>query len=81
MSDPVIELVKLENGDIALRNSDVPDEPLVTIAFSEQINSFLQTDKLEVARAMVEAGMNCYQNIHAERTEQVKQASEAGMLH
>ena len=81
MSDPIIELVKLENGDIALRNSDVPDEPLVTIVFSEQISSFLQTDQLEVARAMVEAGMACYQNIHSERTEQVKQATEAGMLH
>jgi len=81
MSDPVIELVKLENGDIALRNSDVPEEPLVTIVFSEQISSFLQMDQLEVARAMVEAGMSCYRDIHAERTEQVKQATEAGMLH
>lgn len=81
MSDPVIELVKLENGDIALRNSDVPDEPLVRIVFSEQITNFLQTDQLEVARAMVEAGMTCYQNIHTERTEQAKQATEEGLLH
>ena len=81
MADPVIELIKLENGEIALRNSDEPDEPLLTISFSEQIRGFLQTDQLEVARAMVEAGMDRYRDIHIQRIQEVKQATESGMLH
>ena len=81
MSDPVIELIKLENGDIALRHSDAPDEPLVTISFSDRISSFLQFDQLEVARAMVEAGMDSYREIQTERVEEFKQATSSGMLH
>ena len=81
MSDSVIELVKLENGDIALRNSDAPEEPLLTITFSEQVRGFLQFDQMEVARAMVEAGMNTYREIQIQRADEVKQAVESGMLH
>ena len=81
MSDSVIELVKLENGDIALRASDAPEDPLLTIKLSEQVRNFLQLDQMEVARAMVEAGMNKYREIQIQRDQEVKQAVESGMLH
>ena len=81
MSDPVIELIKLENGDIALRHSDAPDDHLLTITFSDQIRGFLQFDQMEVARAMVEAGMDKYRDIQIQRIKEVKEATESGMLH
>lgn len=81
MSDPVIELVKLENGDIALRHSDSPEVHLITISFSQQVQEFLQFDQLEVARAMVEAGMNSYRNIQIARIAEAQQAAKTGMLH
>lgn len=81
MSDPVIELVKLENGDIALRHSDTPEVHLITISFSQQVQEFLQFDQLEVARAMVEAGMNSYRNIQIARIAEAQQATKTGMLH
>jgi hypothetical protein len=81
MSDPIIELIKLENGDIALRHSDAPDEHLLTINFSEQIRNFLEFDQMEVARAMVEAGMDKYRDIQVQRIEEVKEATDSGRLH
>ena len=81
MSDPIIELIKLENGDIALRHSDAPDDHLLTINFSDQIKGFLQFDQMEVARVMVEAGMDKYRDIQIQRIKEVKEATEAGMLH
>ena len=81
MSDPVIELVKLENGDIALRSSDEPEEHLVTINFSSQVKEMLQYDQMEVARAMVEAGMDSFREIQVQRIKEVEAAAEAGRLH
>ncbi|MEM7359591.1 MAG: hypothetical protein AAF431_10885 [Pseudomonadota bacterium] len=81
MSEPVIELIQLENGDIALRHSDAPDEPLLTITFSDQVRNFLQSDQMVVAHAMVEAGMNSYRDVQIERIKQVKEASANGLLH
>jgi len=81
MTDAVMELVKLENGDIALRHSDAPNEVLVTISFSEQLRDFLQNDQLEIARAMAVAGMDRYRDMHLERMEEVKQVAEKGVLH
>lgn len=81
MSDSVIELIKLDNGDIALRHSDAPDNHLLTIAFSDQVQEFLQFDQMEVARAMVEAGMNSYRNIQLQRVKELSEAASSGMLH
>ena len=80
-TDSIIELVQLENGDIALRNSDTPDEPLLTINFSEQVRSFLQADQMLVANAMVEAGINSYRDVQMERIKEGREAAKAGMLH
>ena len=85
MSDPIIELVQLENGDIALRNSDNPDQPLVTISISEQVQNLLPGDRIDVANAMIEAGIERYQGIQFQRMEDeqsdLEQAQPSGLLH
>lgn len=53
------EIVEMENGDIALRLSHEPDaEPLVTVRFSEQSGFYLGDARFEVARTMIEAGLD-----------------------
>lgn len=81
MSDPIIELVQLENGDIVLRSSDKPKEPLVTITISENVENLLPGDRLEIANAMIEAGIESYQEIQFQRTEELRTAQESGLLH
>lgn len=57
--ESLYEVVVLENGDIALRRiEDKGEEPLVTIHFSPQSNFFLGDARVDVARAMIEAGLD-----------------------
>jgi len=79
MSDSRIELVQLENGDIALRRADSPDAPLVTIRISDEVQDLLPTDKIDIAQSMVEAGIERYRDIQVERVEEAQ--SVQGMLH
>ena len=81
MSNRVIELVQLKNGDIVLRNSDDPDQPIVTISFSDAIQSMLPNDKMDISTAMVEAGIERFQEIQFERAEEVYSNNESSVLH
>lgn len=55
------EIVELPNGEIALQRADEAGvdgaEPLVSIRFSEESLYFLNGAKLDVAKAMIEAGL------------------------
>ncbi len=57
MSSSFLEIVELPNGDIVLQRSDDDGEPLVVIQFSEESRIYLLDGTLEVARAMIQAGM------------------------
>ena len=81
MSNSVIELVQLKNGDIVLRNSDEPDQPIVTISFSDEIQRMLPDDKMEISRAMVEAGIERFQEIQFDRAEEIYSSNESDALH
>jgi len=81
MSEPVIELVQLENGDIVLRNSDNPDQPLVTISISDKVADLQPQDKMDIANAMVEAGIERYQDIQFKRVEEDSLHPATGLLH
>ena len=79
-SESRIELVQLANGDIALRHSDNPDEPLVIIKISDSVDDLMPMDKIDIAQSMVEAGIERYRDIQVERIED-SQTVNAGMLH
>lgn len=51
------EIIELENGDIALRKADSTDEPLMTISFSTEAIDRLQDQRIDVAKAMISAGV------------------------
>jgi hypothetical protein len=53
------EIVELDNGDVALRRSEhLDEEPLVTIRFSPESMEYLGGACYEVAKAMIEAGLD-----------------------
>ena len=79
-SESRIELVQLANGDIALRHSDNPEEPLVIIKISDKVDDLMPMDKIDIAQSMVEAGIERYRDIQVERIED-SQTANAGMLH
>ena len=53
----LFEIIELPNGDIALRRADESGEPLVSIRFSSESLYFLNESKIEIAKAMIEAGL------------------------
>lgn len=57
MASSILEIVELDNGDIALQRADNEGEPLVVIQFSEESRVYLMDATLEVARAMIQAGI------------------------
>jgi len=57
MPSPFHEIVELANGKVALRRSDEEGEPLVVIEFSRDAREYLQESYIEVAKAMISAGM------------------------
>ncbi len=52
------EIVELVNGDFALQNDDIDsEESLVSMRFSAELKNVLQDAKIDLARVMVEAGL------------------------
>ncbi len=54
---PFLEIIELADGTVALRRPDEQGKPLLTIEFSEEARDFLQGNYVEVAKAMIGAGM------------------------
>ncbi|WLD56632.1 hypothetical protein NFC81_07760 [Salinispirillum sp. LH 10-3-1] len=56
------EIVELEDGDIALVRED-ETEPMLKIAFSKEAKNRLQANHVEVAKAMIGAGMDAVEQL------------------
>ncbi|UZJ45589.1 MULTISPECIES: hypothetical protein [unclassified Marinimicrobium] len=63
MSSSLYEIVELANGDVVLQRADENGEPLVSIRFSADSLSYMREGKLDVAKAMIEAGMEAASEI------------------
>lgn len=57
MSSSLYEIVELVDGRVGLRRAGEDGEPLVTIAFSSDALAYIQDAKLEIVKAMIEAGL------------------------
>ncbi len=69
MAASLLEIVDLGNGEIVLQRADGDSEPLVSIRFSDETRIYLMDNGLEVARAMIQAGIQAAASI-AEQAEQ-----------
>ncbi len=57
MSASLLEIVDLGDGEIVLQRADDDSEPLVTIRFSDESRHYMMDNALEVAKAMIQAGI------------------------
>ena len=60
------EIVELANGEIALQRADDSGEPLVAIRFSRESLYFLNEAKFDIAKAMIEAGLEAASSYNEE---------------
>lgn len=65
MASFLYEIVELPDGEFALQRSGEDGEPLVRIEFSEEARVYLQDSGLDVARAMIDAGIEAIENLGA----------------
>lgn len=68
MPASLLEIVDLGDGEIVLQRAEDDSEPLVTIRFSDETRIYLMDNGLEVAKAMIQAGIQAAAAI-VERTE------------
>ena len=83
MSTSLLEIVDMGNGEIVLQRADDDSEPLVTIRFSEESQLYLMDNGLEVAKAMIQAGIQAAATLSEEAELEVETSSspEARILH
>ena len=83
MSTSLLEIVDLGDGEIVLQRADDDSEPLVTIRFSEESQLYLMDNGLEVAKAMIQAGIQAAATLSEEAELEIEAESspEARVLH
>ena len=57
MPTSFLEIVELADGDIVLQRADDDSEPLVRIRFSEESRLYMMGNGVEVAKVMIQAGI------------------------
>jgi hypothetical protein len=57
VSASLLEIVDLGDGEVVLQRADDDSEPLVVIRFSEESRIYMMDNGLEVAKAMIQAGI------------------------
>ncbi|RYY75481.1 MAG: hypothetical protein EOO52_08775 [Gammaproteobacteria bacterium] len=83
MTSSVYEIVELPSGEIVLKRSDSDNhnsEPLVTLKFSEESIAFLGDARFEVAKVMIEAGMDAANELAEQNSEEITQ-EESDIVH
>lgn len=72
------EIVLLPDGDFALQRTDDDAEPLVRIRFSKEARGFLGEAGIEVAQAMIDAGIEAVEMLGMDTDASEDEMSEAG---
>ncbi|RLA49404.1 MAG: hypothetical protein DRR04_00480 [Gammaproteobacteria bacterium] len=57
MPASILEIIDLGDGEIVLQRVDDDSEPLVVISFSDETRAYLMDNGLEVAKAMIQTGI------------------------
>jgi hypothetical protein len=61
----LLEIVQLPNGDIVLQRAG-DDEPLVNIRFAKFTEQFMPELRMEIAKAMIQAGIEAFSEMAEE---------------
>ena len=75
MSTSLLEIVDLGDGEVVLQRAEGDSEPLVSIQFSDEANAYLMGNNLEIAKVMIQAGIEAaaklaeVNNVEVEATE------------
>lgn len=77
MSASLLEIVDLGDGEVVLQRADEDSEPLVTISFSDESRQYMMDNGLEVAKAMIQAGIQAAAMLAEQGEMEVEPVAEA----
>ena len=80
MPASLLEIVDLGDGEIVLQRADDDSEPLVTIRFSDESRIYLMDNGLEVAKAMIQAGIQAAAAIAEQGEQDTEEAATVSRL-
>ena len=83
MSTSLLEIVDLGDGEVVLQRVEGDSEPLVSIQFSDETNAYLMGNNLEIAKVMIQAGIEAAAQLAEVNNLEVEAAemSETHTLH
>ncbi len=83
MSTSLLEIVDLGDGEVVLQRVEGDSEPLVSIRFSDEANAYLMGNNLEIAKVMIQAGIEAAAQLAEVNNPEVETAemSETRTLH
>jgi hypothetical protein len=73
----LLEIIDLGDGEIVLQRADDDSEPLVRIRFSDESRVYLMDNGLEVAKAMIQAGIQAAAMIAEQGEMEIETSLEA----
>ena len=73
----IYEIIETSEGEFSLRRADTDETPLVTISFSLEAQKFLSDATGNIAKTMIEAGINQVEAIMEQGLEQGMENDEA----
>ena len=80
MPASLLEIIDLGDGEIVLQRAEDDSEPLVTIRFSDESRVYLMDNGLEVAKAMIQAGIQAAAVIAEQGEMEIETSSEASRI-
>jgi hypothetical protein len=80
VSASLLEIVDLGDGEVVLQRADDASEPLVTIRFSEESRLYLMDNGMEIARVMIQAGIQAAAALAEQGEVEIEAAPEASRV-
>ena len=80
MPASLLEIIDLGDGEIVLQRAEDDSEPLVTIRFSDESRVYLMDNGLEVAKAMIQTGIQAAAVIAEHGEMDIETSSEASRI-
>lgn len=77
MTTSLLEIVDRGDGEIVLQRADSDSEPLVTVSFSDEARVYIMDNGLEVAKAMIQAGIQAAAVISERGNDETEETAES----
>ena len=80
MTTSILEIVDCGDGEIVLQRADRDAEPVVSIRFSDEARVYLMDNGLEVAKAMIQAGIQAAADILEQEEVEAETLQQSGRV-